>query len=194
VVLNLLSKMKNLLIIIIAVFSFVSCKKEAGLSTEEKKQYIVKGKKIGKATLQKLGSNLMIQMKAGGTKQAIPFCNVAANPLTKEISDKYNVSIKRTSHKIRNEENKPNNDEQTILNTYLAQIEKGEKLKPMVKKDKNGKVHFYAPIKLEAKCLSCHGDIKNTATDSIIKSFYPNDKAIGFKNGDFRGVLNVTFN
>ena len=155
---------------------------------------MAKGKEIGGATVKKLGGNLMKHMKKGGPKAAIPFCNSNASPLTKEIASKYNVSIKRTSHKLRNEGNKPNTDEMKILTSYLAQIKKGEKLKPIVEKDTNGKIHFYAPMKLDKKCLACHGDIKNTPTDSIIKSLYPNDKAIGFKPGDFRGILSVTFN
>lgn len=186
--------MKYVIVFIISVFLFTGCTKEETLSKKEKSIYMARGKKIGQATVKKLGSNLMKHMKNGGPKAAIPFCNVSANPLTSEIASKFEVIIKRTSHKLRNEENKPNEDENKILEAYLAKIGNGEKLKPIVEKDVNGKVHFYAPMKLDQKCLACHGDIKNTPTDSIIKSLYPNDKAIGFKDGDFRGVLSITFN
>ncbi len=186
--------MKNFFITLIAIILFTSCQKENKLSDKEIAQYISKGKEIGKVTVQKLGGNLMKHMKSGGIKEAIPFCNTNANNLTNEIANKYHVSIKRTSHKLRNEANKPNKEEKIVLERYLAQIKNGEQLKPKIEKDKNGKVHFYAPMKLQGKCLACHGDIANTSTDSIIKSLYPNDKAIGFKNGDFRGVLSVTFN
>ncbi len=178
----------------ITTLLFSSCQKD--LTTKEKEEYIVKGKEIAQNTVKKLGGNLMQQMKKGGPKQAIPFCNTAANPLTKEVADKYQVSIKRTSHKIRNEDNNPNATETAILNQYLASLSKGEKLKPIVSKDKEGNVHFYAPMKLEAKCLACHGTVGkevSVKTDSLIKSLYPNDKATGFKVGDLRGIVNITF-
>jgi len=180
---------------LIAITLLFSCS-QSSLSDKEIKEYTLKGKEIGQATVKKLGSNLMKHMKEGGPKQAIPFCNTAANPLTEEVAKKYNVSIKRTSLKIRNEENSPNAKEEEILNQYLVSLSKGEKLKPIVSKDKAGKVHFYAPMKLEAKCLACHGTVGKEVTiktDSIIKSLYPNDKATGFKVGDLRGIVNITF-
>lgn len=187
--------MKYLFLFLITIF-ITSCTSDK-LSEKEKQTYITKGKEIGEATVKKLGSNLMEHMKKGGPQQAIPFCNVKANPLTMEIANKYNVSIKRTSHKIRNENNNPNETEETIIKQYLESITKGGKLKPIVEKGKNGKVHFYAPIKLEGKCLACHGTVGKEVTkktDSILKILYPNDKAIDFKIGDLRGMINITFN
>ncbi len=188
--------MKYLFLLSFIVIFVTSCSSDK-LSLKEKQAYIAKGKEIGKATVKKLGSKLMEKMKAGGPQQAIPFCNVKAMSLTEEMANKYHVSIKRTSHKIRNEKNKPTEVEKVIIEHYLTTISKGEKLKPIVKKDVAGKVHFYAPIKLEGKCLACHGVVGEqvtSKTDSILKALYPNDKATGFKIGDLRGIVNITFN
>ncbi len=184
--------MKTYIGLILLIVLQVSCKSDS-LSDKEIKVHTIKGKEIGQAVLTKLGGSLMQQMKSGGVKKALPFCNVAAIPLTKELSRTHNVTIKRTSHKLRNQNNKPNLEEESILKQYLASISKGEKIKPIVKKGQNGKVHFYAPMKLNNKCLACHGNVSKQ-TDSIIKSLYPNDKATGFKDGDLRGILSVTFN
>lgn len=190
--------MKKIIFVLIGISLFTSCKKEdKGLTKEQTASYISKGKEIGQATVKLLGSNLMKHMKSGGPKEAIPFCNINASNLTNEIANKYNVTIKRTSHKLRSDKNAPNNDEKAVIEAYLAQIKKGEPLKPQIKKESDGKVHFYAPMKLQAKCLACHGTVGkqvSSATDSIIKSLYPNDKAVGFKDGDFRGIVNITFN
>lgn len=190
--------MKQITIFLISILLLVSCKKEEkGLTKEQTASYISKGKEIGQATVKLLGSNLMKHMKSGGPKEAIPFCNTNASKLTNEIASKYNVSIKRTSHKLRSDKNAPNKDEKAVLESYLAKIKKGEALKPQVKKEDDGKVHFYAPMKLQAKCLACHGTVGqqvSKATDSIIKKLYPNDKATGFKDGEFRGIVNITFN
>ena len=183
--------MKYILSLLIVTLVF-SCTNEQ-LSKEEIQEYTLIGKEIAQATVKNLGGNLMKQIKAGGVKQAIPFCNVSAYPLTDELSKKYNVTIKRTSHKLRNGNNKPNEAEEKILEQYLTAISKGEKLKPIVTKNSAGKIHFYAPMKVQGKCLACHGTVSKQ-TDSIIKSLYPNDKATGFKEGDFRGVMSITFN
>lgn len=188
--------MKQVLALLSFIFIlFSSCHKE--FSDKEKNEYHKAGKEIAKATVKKLGSNLMKHMKEGGPQQAIPFCNSAANPLTNEVAKKYNVSIKRTSLKIRNEKNNPTKAEETILKQYLTLISDKKELKPIVSKDKEGKVHFYAPIKLEAKCLACHGTVGkevSVKTDSILKALYPQDKATGFKTGDLRGIISIAFN
>ena len=49
---------------------------------------------------------------------------------------------------------------------------------------------------MQANCLVCHGTINETVTikmDSIIKSLYPNDKAIEYSEGDLRGIWSITF-
>jgi len=187
--------MKQFLLSIIILISFFSC--NSGLTDTQKKMYATKGKEIAQATMKELAGNLMKQMKLGGTKVAVPFCNAAAYPLTEKMAKKYDVSIKRTSHKIRNPKNNPNNEEKKIIELYLASLKKKEKLKPVVQKESDNKVHFYAPIILNKKCLACHGTVGKEVskqTDSIIKSYYPNDKATGFKVGDLRGIWSITFN
>ena len=185
--------MKYILTLIVGI-SLLSCTIE--MSQQEKETYLKNGKEIGQTVVKKLGSSLMKQMKSGGPKQAIPFCNTAALPFTKEIVTKYNVAIKRTSHRLRNGKNRPNTDEKRVLDSYLLSLSEGKSLMPMIKKEADGKVHFYAPIKVENKCLACHGSVGKEVkkeTYNLIKSLYPNDKATGFKAGDLRGVMSITF-
>ncbi len=187
--------MKNILSLIgITIILLSSCQK--GLSEKEIKEYTEKGKEITLSTSEHLGGQLMKSMKEGGTSSAIPFCTTMAMPLTEEMSVKYSTVIKRTSYKVRNENNAPTKDETRILSTYDKLIEANKQLKPIVEMDKSGSPHFYAPILLQQKCLACHGEIgKNVTveTDSIIKSIYPRDAAIGFKEGDLRGIWSIAF-
>lgn len=188
--------MKKLFILLISLIFITSCNKEDKLSEIEVKEYIAQGKEIGQTTVKALGKNLMASMKKGGPKEAIPFCNAEASPIVKEMEEKFNVTIKRTSHKIRNEKSAPSTTEEKIITEYQTMMTKGEKLKPIVSKDDAGKVHFYAPIKLEGKCIVCHGTVGKEVseeTNRLIKSFYPNDTATGFKVGDLRGIVNITF-
>jgi len=187
--------MKRFLLFILTAFITSSCSKS--LSQKEIQDYTVKGKEIASTTANTLGNNLTQKMKKGGVIDAVPFCNTMAIPLTEEVENKYGVSIKRTSFAIRNEENKPNEGEIVILKQYKNSLTNKETLEPIITLDSSGKPHFYAPILLQKKCLTCHGSIGKevtTKTDSLIKSYYPNDKATGFKEGDLRGIWSVTFN
>lgn len=166
------------------------------LSDEQKLKYTNEGKEMAMATANKLGTNLVQKMKEGGVKEAVPFCNTMAYPLTEEMSEKYHAEIRRTSDKIRNEKNKPGNDEDKVINNYKKALAENVKLEPVVEIDAQGNPHFYAPIILQKKCLACHGSIGkevSVKTDSLIKSYYPNDKAIGYKEGDLRGIWSITF-
>lgn len=175
------------------IFLFVISACTRSLSKQEITEYSQLGSEISQAAAKNLGSNLMKKMKEGGPKKAIPFCNVKAIPLTEDISLKYNVLVKRTSDKIRNNQNSATQEESKIIDGYKASISKKEALAPVVNLDNSGKPHFYAPILLQKKCLKCHGDI-GKETDSLIKSLYPNDLATGFKENELRGIWSITFN
>jgi hypothetical protein len=181
--------------ILLFVFSFISCGNK--FTEKEKAEYTVKGKEIAQATFKKLSGELMAQMKAGGPVKAIPFCNLEAVPLVDELSKEYNAIIKRTSDQLRSCDNEPTERELVIINEYQELLQAKQPIVPIVELDEEGKKHFYAPIKISAKCLVCHGEKGNTLankTDSIVKSLYPNDLAIGYKDGDLRGIWSITFN
>lgn len=182
----------TLLFVVLLILN--SCSKS--LSKKEIENYTIKGKEIAQATAKKLGGTMTEKMKDGGVKDAVPFCNTKAIPLTEEMSSKFDVSIKRTSHLLRNEDNKPNDEEVLVINSYKDLMAKGKGLKPVVELDNDGNPHFYAPIITQKKCLTCHGEIGKDVTkksDSIIESYYPKDLATGFKEGDLRGIWSITF-
>ncbi|MBI2280979.1 MAG: DUF3365 domain-containing protein [Bacteroidetes bacterium] len=157
--------------------------------------YLIEGKQIAEATFKVLSTNLKNVMAEGGVENAIKFCNVNAMPLTDSLSDYYNVTIKRVSHKPRNLTNEPTALEQHIIDNYLA-LGTVENMQPMIARNEQQKNVFYAPIPAKGLCLSCHGIIGETLLPEhyeTIKKFYPNDKAIGFKEGDFRGMWSITF-
>jgi hypothetical protein len=185
---------KVFLITSLFFISLTSC--QGGFSEKDKKQYISKGKEIAKATADHLGGTVKKKMQEGGVAKAVPFCQENADDFTKEMADKYKVAIKRTSQKLRNENNLPDSLELIQLKRFQKLINSGEQLKPVVEKDQEGKIHFYGPIKVQKKCLACHGVVGETMeqkSDSIIKSLYPKDKATGFKEGDLRGMWSISF-
>jgi len=185
--------MKNLLIAMVFM-ALAACGNS--ITDKQKQEYATKGNEISQATFKALSEKLTEQMKLGGPAQAIPFCNVEALPLTQQLSDQYDVTIKRTSDKLRNPTNKPSLRELEIINNYHKLISEKKEIMPIVEVDNNNNKHYYAPILLKANCLACHGKVDEfvtVKTDSIIKLLYPNDKAIGYNEGDLRGIWSITF-
>ena len=187
-------KTTKLSIVLILFIGLMSCTNK--LSEAQKEQFLAKGKEVAAFTAESMLKEVGKNMQQGGVVQAVPFCNVQASHLTQDISNHYGVTIKRTSLKLRNEKNAPNARELEILNQYQDLVAQKGELKPIVEQNPDGSVQFYAPIKLMQKCTVCHGVVGETMTvqsDSIIKSLYPVDKAIGFKEGDLRGIWSITF-
>ena len=180
--------MRKLLLLTISLVFLTSCSEEKVDLTA----YTTKGKEITKNTQMLLGKNLKGTMKTKGPVAAVSFCSTKAIPLTSEMEQKYHASIKRVSDKLRNPKNEGNANEKAIIAQYKASLSKGEALTPVTQVEKDGKVHFYAPIKVGGLCLTCHGTAVAKPVDSILKLTYPNDKAIGYKQGDLRGIWSIT--
>jgi hypothetical protein len=52
---------------------------------------------------------------------------------------------------------------------------------------------YMKPIKIGAACLKCHGNEGNIPPEvkELITKRYPDDKAVGYKNGDLRGAVSI---
>ena len=108
----------------------------------------------------------------------------------------HQVIIKRTSHKLRNPKNEPNDAERAVINQYLELQDQQKMMEPIVQKDKDGYIHFYAPIKIKKKCLQCHGKSGEEIKDVVLQKIqarYPHDQATGFKEGELRGIWDIKF-
>jgi hypothetical protein len=187
--------MKIRIIFLLLSISFFGCGE--ALSDKEKETYINRGKNIAQISFNELSTQLTAQMQQGGPAQAIPFCNVQASPIVKNLEKVQNASIKRTSDKTRSKDNAPTKREMEILEIYSENLKNKVELTPMIEIDIDKKKHFYAPIIINDKCLACHGKLNETLsvkTDSIIKALYPKDLATGYSAGDLRGIWSITFN
>ena len=177
-----------------ALLLLAGCEKR--LSEQEMLRYREKGEEITGLTYQKLSGTLVEKMQEGGIPEALAYCNASAQDLTGEMAAMHSVSIKRTALKTRNPKNKPNEEELRILQSYRELVEKGENPEPVVEIDRDGNPHYYAPIRLEKRCLSCHGRLGlevSPAVDSLIRVYYPEDIAVGFEENDLRGIWSLAF-
>ena len=166
----------------------------AGALSDE--QVIQKGSDVSTALVQKLSSELKTQMQAGGPITALHYCSQNALSLTDKIAKESSTLIKRVSTNNRNPINAATTEEKAILEQWQTMLRNGEAL-PAYKLSRlsNGQNVYYKPIVINNEaCLKCHGDI---AADSLlgkaIKENYPEDKATGYKMGDLRGMMVISF-
>ncbi|HHH53504.1 MAG TPA: DUF3365 domain-containing protein [Bacteroidetes bacterium] len=171
--------------------------KKESTENRDQKEYLEKGIKIAKMTGKALKSKLKAAVDEGGIENGINTCNKVAQNMMDSLSNVYGVKVKRTTMKLRNEKDKPDQYELEMLDMYSKLMKDSQKPKPVFKEYANGEKRVYAPIMVDKVCLNCHGKIGDNVKPenyAVIKKHYPNDEAINFKEGDLRGMWSVTFN
>ena len=135
-----------------------------------------------------LSARLMEEMKAGGPTRAVTVCRDEAPALTAKIAGEANLTMGRTSHKLRNGTNAPRPWVQPLL-----QKAAGRKASDVqaVAVDLGATIGVVRPIGMVGACTTCHGSDarRPPALKDALAAHYPQDKAVGFDEGDFRGFF-----
>lgn len=170
----------------------------APLSAEIRSAAVQRGKAIVAETFSLLSFNLQSAIQQGGVSNALPFCSLAASPLTAGMAGKHGVTIRRFTHKARNPAGQADAAELAILQQFEAALPAATATNPpppLVTNFTANAATFFAPIVLNNElCLKCHGEPgKDIATDNValIRQLYPQDQATGFKLGDLRGAWRI---
>ncbi|TVP51736.1 MAG: DUF3365 domain-containing protein [Mongoliibacter sp.] len=206
--------MRKIFYIIPAIFAILSCGSNERVSKEvfdevNKSMKVTKvneaeliqaalkwGDEISQEAQEALIGTLQEAIAEKGVTGAIEFCNVQALPILQEVSDKYDVQVRRASFDYRNPEDAPKDFEAGILDTYVYNMENGLESEPNVQKFDNGDILLFTKaIKIPSGlCLNCHGEPgKEIAQETLkkIDELYPEDKAKGHKIGDLRGMWSI---
>ena len=168
------------------------------LSANEVKTSKKEIKMEAKAAIMKMGKTLKMNMKKsmkkGGVVGAAKFCTNKAGVLAAKVNNSYpkGTTVKRITLKPRNPKNMATGEDKVMLEKFEAMVKEGKAL-PKMKIVEVSKGHYkvYKPFKMGKACVKCHGKVNkmNKKAYAIIKKQYPNDKAIGYKKGDFRGAF-----
>ncbi|MFC3416545.1 Tll0287-like domain-containing protein [Algoriphagus hitonicola] len=154
------------------------------------------GDSISTEAQKQLIGQLQNAIAEKGVPGAIEFCNVQALPILEEVSQKYEVEVRRVSNRYRNPVDQPSEMEQRILETYEYNVENELESTPNLQKIDDGEAYLYskAIVIPGGLCLNCHGDPQKDISEETlekINSLYPQDKATGHKIGDLRGMWSV---
>lgn len=149
-----------------------------------------------KAFSSDLKSVLTTAMKTGGPINALEVCNLQAGPIAEKISSSSGWHVARTSLKVRNIDNEPDEWELKHLLEFEKQKAAGEDLSKLeysevVNDGDKTLFRYIKPIPTAGLCVSCHGSSLNEELSKKVKLLYPSDQAIGFSEGDIRGAFTL---
>lgn len=198
---------RNLVAITLVFSVSVSCRQRAepkiepslieppALTAEETNAASEIGTEASLALMKSLGGQLKAALQSGGPENALHVCQQVAQPLTASTSqDLPAATVTRTALMVRNSANAPSTDDHEVLSRWQTLLAEGQSLpENEIIRQSDNQTLFYKPILTEAICLKCHGDPStfSPALTAKISEGYPDDQAIGFKEGDLRGAFRV---
>jgi hypothetical protein len=138
------------------------------------------------ALQRQLAGRLLEELRQGGPVRALSVCREEAPALTAQTARTQGVRIGRTSHRLRN----PGNVAPTWTEPFVAGAagRKAASVQPVVV-DLGDRVGVLRPIATLGVCLQCHGPATRLAPEvrESLAAAYPEDRAVGFTEGDLRG-------
>lgn len=158
---------------------------------------IAEAKTIIKAFFEQLKGELEASMKAGGPVNAIKTCQLKAPSIAHEMSAKSGWKVGRTSLKLRNPANTPDDWELAVLKSFDERKSAGEDPQTIAKVEvvqRNGKseFRFMKAIPTAELCLNCHGSELKPEVAEALDTYYVADQARGYKLGDIRGAFTLS--
>lgn len=144
---------------------------------------------LSKDLKMNLVKNLTEKMNKDGAIPALEFCHVNVSALAKTAAGERlsRFEFGRTSHKVRNPSNAPKEWMLPYLEQFKATTVKSP-AKAVVHQFSDGKKAYLDPLYVGPQCLTCHATPAKDLKAQITK-LYPDDQAVGFKLGEFRGMI-----
>ena len=192
-----------LLLAVVSGLTFASATADEGSGTgvtgtgpPEIESFVQESRAMVKAFSGDLKSELQAAIAIGGPVHAIPVCNVRAPEIAATPSPGQ-WAIGRTSHKIRNPSNAPDDWETEVLEMFRERAAAGESLNAMeatefVAGDAGATYRYMKAIPVGQVCLTCHGTDVEPELKAEIGTYYPDDRATGFALGELRGAFTIT--
>ena len=153
------------------------------------------------AIATKLLAELTVALANGNPAAAVEVCHLKALPTTaQKLADLPAVTtVKRTSLRLRNPANAPDAAEQQVLDHVAQLLAQGEEMPPVLVQRIGAAAsptawRVYRPIVVQETCLACHGErtAQSPALRAALLSRYPRDAALGYRAGEWRGLIGAT--
>ena len=154
-------------------------------------------RETAKEFMQTLKKELQTSMQEGGPVNAISVCNLIAPGIANTYSARNGWEVGRTSLRLRNPNNAPDAWERSVLEAFEERKLRGEDPAQMefyevvgVNGDKQ--LRYMKAIPVSGPCLVCHGETLDSIVKTRLEKLYPDDQALGYREGDIRGAFTIT--
>lgn len=131
-----------------------------------------------------------------GVATAVAQCQTISPELS-PIPEPGGFEVQRTSLRLRNPENAPDDWERGVLQTFQARVASGsdparlEHFEVVMTAEGDKLFRYMRGIPVGEICLACHGtDLKQDVKAELTR-YYPDDKATGYKLGELRGAFSL---
>lgn len=158
------------------------------LSTQAQADDLTRGAEQLKPFKHELQQTLMSGLEQG-PEHAITACQLQAPEIAATLSVE-GVVVGRASDRLRNPANTTPKWVSPMLDAWLTDSADRQPQVVTLADDRRG---YVEPILLKPLCLTCHGSNLAPAVSARINELYPQDQAVGYDAGDFRGVFWIEF-
>jgi len=170
---------------------------EEEIPTEEAQAVVQVAEPASAELLRTLVGRLTAALEEGGAVGALDFCSTEALPLTRQVQAGLGggLEVKRTSFRVRNPANAPDQaEEEALLHFEEAIGAGGPTPSSYVQRVSDAEYRYYKPLFVAEVCLQCHGapEALDPEVQTLLSERYPEDLAAGYAVGDFRGVVRVS--
>ena len=188
-------KYPHLKLLLLSAFLLQAGQGQLASADEQVTHNLSEARKLAREFNARLRAKLHLAIAEEGPIGAIKICATHAPGIAERLQEQH-ITVKRTSERLRNSENAPDAWEQRILIFFEEERDAGadpgnlEHYAQFI--DEQGTMFRYTrAIPTGAECLMCHGD--NVAPDiaAELAKRYPDDKAMGYKAGDIRGMVSI---
>jgi hypothetical protein len=159
---------------------------------------------LGERAIERLVITLVNEVRGAVSSEAaeklVDVCHLKALPLTGTvIRDMPRITaMKRTSLRLRNPANAPDEAEMLALKKVEKDLKEGVLPKVLMQQVDlpGGKSEWrvYRLVGTQQQCVSCHGskDSMSEGLQATLNQRYPSDQATGYSVGQWRGLVRVT--
>lgn len=143
-----------------------------------------------------LRDRLTSALGEGGAVGAIEVCHTIAPELAKSHGEKYGLTIRRVTTRMRDPDNESDEWELQAINTFAERLRSGASAQELESAeattlDGQPVLRYVKAIVVDPLCLTCHGETIAPPIAQKLRDLYPEDKATGYRAGDLRGLFSV---
>ena len=147
---------------------------------------------------KQLKGTMSTAFEQAGPIGAVTACNASSAWIAHKANESSGWEVGRTALKLRNPANAPDVWEQQVLELFEQRKAKGEDPQQIaygevVTHDGVKSFRFMKAIPTANKpCTICHGESIKAEITAKLAVDYPQDQALGFKEGDIRGAFTLS--